>query len=46
MSNGKTVITHSLILLMKNIYLFYINIHYRKRVAIFSNRVNILLEIQ
>ena len=44
MSNGKTVITHSLVLLIKNIYC--INIHYRKRVTIFLNQVNILLEIQ
>ena len=44
MSNGKTVITHSLVRLRKNIHC--IIIHYRKRVNIFLNQVNIVLEIQ
>ena len=44
MSNGKTVITYSLILLIKNIHC--INIHYRERLTIVLNQVNILLEIQ
>ena len=44
MSNRKTVINYSLVRLMKNIHC--INIHYIKRVNIFLNQANILLEIQ
>ena len=43
MSNGKTVITLSLVRLRKNMHC--IDIHYRKRVNIFLNQVSIVLEI-
>ena len=44
MSNGKTVINHSLVRLIKNIHC--INVHYIKWVSIFFSQMNILLEIQ